>query len=251
MKISFINRPISGFIISIVFTIATSAFSFYSIEKFFKSEQWVEHTNMVRGKLESIISKMKDAETGQRGFLLTGNEVFLEPYSKSEMLVRSAFDTVRVLTADNGAQQSELRGLMELIDAKFDLLKSTIAQKRQGGLVSAEVLLMGKSYMDRIRTTITRMENREEILLAVRLATSKVDGIITQGSIVLAFLISLASTIFFYNRTVKNYSERLRLEQSLRDETANLERRIEFLKSHSERIGDGEYGIQLDRDQLR
>ncbi len=77
MKTSFINRPISGFIISIVFTIATSAFSFYSIEKFFKSEQWVEHTNMVRGKLESIISKMKDAETGQRGFLLTGNEVSL------------------------------------------------------------------------------------------------------------------------------------------------------------------------------
>lgn len=251
MNISFINRPISGFIISIVFTISTSAFSFYAVEKYYKSEQWVKHTNLVRGKLESIISTMKDAETGQRGFLLTGNELFLQPYTNSEMLVRSAFDTVSVLTADNDAQQSELRGLKELIDTKFELVKNTIAQKKQGGFISTEVLLMGKSYMDRTRTTITRMENREEILLAVRLATSKVDGTITQVSIIVVFLISLVSTIFFYNRTVKNYSERLRLEQSLRDETANLERRIALLKLHSERIGDGEYGIQLDADQLR
>lgn len=205
----------------------------------------------MRGKLESIISTMKDAETGQRGFLLTENELFLQPYTTSGMLVRSAFDTLRVLAADNGAQQAEWSGLKQLIDAKFELVKNTIAQKKRGGLVTTEVLLMGKSYMDRTRTTITRMENREEILLAVRLATSKLDGTITQVSIIPAFLISLASTVFFYNRTVKNYSERLRLEQSLRDESANLERRIALLESHSERIGDGKYGNQLDEDQLR
>ncbi len=190
---------------------------------------------------------MKDAETGQRVFLLTGNELLLQPYTKSEMLVRSAFDMVRVLTADNGAQQAEWSGLKRLIDAKFELVKNTIAQNKQGGLVSTEVLLMGKSYMDRTRTTITRMENMEEILLAVRLATSKLDGTITRVSIILAFLISLASTIFFYNRTVKNYSGRLRLEQYLLDESVNLERRIALLKSHSERIGDGDMAFSLMR----
>lgn len=251
MKTTFINRPSTGFAISILFTICTCAFSYYSIDKFFKSEQWLEHTSIVRGKLESIISSMKDAETGQRGYLLTGNEVFLEPYRNSERLVRSAFDTVQMLTADNAAQQAEFKGLKQLIDSKFELLKNTIEQKRGGGKVSLEVLLMGKSYMDRARTTVTRMENREETLFAVRSATTNTDGIVTQVSIVLAFVISLASTVFFYNRTLDNYAERLRLEEEIRTEALNVERRLASIKKHSERIGNGEYGIQLDPEQLR
>ncbi|WP_293310873.1 CHASE3 domain-containing protein [Pedobacter sp. UBA5917] len=251
MKTSFINRPSAGFIVSVFLTLVTSALSWFSVQQFFASERWVDHTNTVKQKLEMVISSMKDAETGQRGFLLTGNEKFLEPYNGAEKLVKSAFDTVRVLTQDNTAQQSEFKGLKEMIDAKFDLLRTTIDQKRSGGTISLDILLLGKSYMDRTRVIITRMENREDTLLAIRLSTLNLYGIFSLTSIVVAFLISMGSTIYFYNRTVRNYEDRLRLEEELKSETASIEKRVKTLKDLSKRVGDGEYGIKINPEDLR
>lgn len=242
---TFFNRPTLGFIVSIIFTIASSSLSYVLVQQFFKSEKWVAHTDTVRGKLESIISFMKDAETGQRGFLLTGNAKFLEPYNGSEILVRNAFDTVKVLTTDNAAQQQEFKGLKEMIDAKYTILKSTIEQKKIGGTISLDVLLMGKSYMDRTRTIITRMKNREEILLATRLATLKLYGMISMISIALAFLISFCSTIYFYMRTVSDFERRLKLEEEVKIQTASIQKKVAVLKDLSERIGKGEYGIEI------
>lgn len=225
---TFFNLPIMGLIVSIIFTIASSTLSYFLVQQFFKSEKWVAHTDTVRGKLESVVSFMKDAETGQRGFLLTGNAKFLEPFNGSETLVRNAFDTVKILTADNVAQQQEFKGLKEMIDAKYTLLKSTIAQKEIGGMISLDVLLMGKSYMDRTRTIITRMENREGILLSTRLATLNLYGTISLISIALAFLISLGSTIYFYRRTVRDFEGRLKLEEEVRIQTASLQKGLLF-----------------------
>jgi len=251
MKTSFFNRPIAGFILSIIFTIATSALSYFSVEKFYNSERWVDHTNTVRGKLELIISSMKDAETGQRGYLLTGNEKFLEPYNGAENVTRAAFDTVKYLTKDNGAQQNEFKGLKEMIDSKYDLLENTISQKRSGGTISQDILLMGKSYMDRARTIITRMESREEILLSTRLSTLNLYGTISLVSIIIAFLVSLASTVYFYRRTIRDFEDRIRLEEQVKQETLTMEKKIATLKNLSEKIGNGEYGIQINPEDLK
>lgn len=247
---TFFNSPTMGFILSIIFTIASSALSYSLVQQFLRSEKWVAHTDTVREKLESIISFMKDAETGQRGFLLTGNAKFLEPYHGSERFVRIDIDTLKLLTSDNAAQQQEFKGLEEMIDAKYALLKSTIAQKKIGGTISVDVLLMGKSYMDRTRTIISRMENREEILLAKRLATLNLYGTISLISIALAFLISLGSTIYFYRRTVQNLEERLKLEEEVRIQTASIQKKVAVLKNLSERIGGGEYGIEIKPEDL-
>lgn len=251
MKTSFFNRPVVGFILSIIFTILTSALSYFSVQKFFKSEKWVDHTNLVKSKLELAISSMKDAETGQRGFLLTGNEKFLEPYNGAEKITHAAIDTVKYLTSDNLAQQGEFKGLKEMIDSKYDLLENTISQKRSGGTISQDVLLMGKSYMDRTRIIITRMENREDVLLSVRLSTLDLYGTISLASIVFAFIVSLGSTVYFYRRTISDFEDRIRLEEQVKQETAAMEKKIAVLKNLSERIGNGEYGIQTNPDELQ
>nr|WP_199156762.1 CHASE3 domain-containing protein [Pedobacter sp. ASV2] len=251
MKNSFFSRPSMGFILSAILTVATSALSYYSVQKFFISETWVDHTNLVKIKLEQIISAMKDAETGQRGFLLTGNQTFLEPYNESEKRVRAAFDTVRDLTKDNMAQQNEFKSLKEKIDAKYDLLNSTINQKKVGGSISQDILLMGKSHMDQTRNIITRMENREDVLLSIRLSTLKIYGTLSLISIVLAFLISCGSTIYFYRRTVKDFERRLLLEEEKRRETISLEKKIAIINDFAERIGKGEYGMTISQDDLK
>ncbi|RZJ86898.1 MAG: hypothetical protein EOO20_17295 [Chryseobacterium sp.] len=251
MKTTLFNRPSMGFILSVIFTLIGSALSYLAVQKFSNSEKWVTHTDIVRGKLESIISGMKDAETGQRGFLLTGNEKFLEPYNHSEAIVRSSFDTVRLLTQDNYAQQAEFNGLKKTIDDKYDLLKATIDQKRQGGKIGLDALLMGKLYMDQSRTIITRMQNREEVLLVSRLSTLHLYGAISLTTIIVTFLISLGSTVYFYNRTLRDYKDRVKLENVLHEENLAIERKVAALKAHAERIGNGDYGIEISPETFR
>ncbi|RDC58028.1 hypothetical protein DU508_03505 [Pedobacter chinensis] len=250
MNNSLFNRPTVGFVFSIILTIATSALSYYYVQSFFDSEKWVTHTNQVRGKLETIISSMKDAETGQRGFLLTGNEKFLEPYIGSKDNTLAAFDTVKTLTLDNPAQQSEFKGLKALIIEKYRVMESTISQKRDGGQISEEVLLMGKSYMDRTRTIITRMESREELLLAIRLSTLNLYAKISLVSIVVAFIFALGSTLYFYRRALSDFEDRVRLEQEVKKQTSDLEKKINILKDFSEKVGNGEYGVKIKKEDL-
>jgi len=221
------------------------------VQNFLDSEKWVDHTNTVIGRLETIISLMKDAETGQRGFLLTGNEKFLEPYNGSERMVKLAFDTVMYLTKDNPAQQREYRGLKEVIDNKYDLIRNTIDVKKSGGSVSQDILLMGKSYMDRSRGVILRMRGREELLLTVRLSKLDIYGTITLTSIPLAFLVSVASAVYFYRRTVRDIEDKLRLQEEVKREALSLVKKISVLKNLSNRIEKGEYGIEISEKDLR
>ncbi len=250
---SFLNRPSTGFTLTIVFTIITSGLSYLSVRKFSDSEKWVNHTDQVRSKLEKVISFMKDAETGQRGYLLTGNELFLAPYLQAEHLVRSTMDTIQTLTLDNPSQQGEFKGLKTAVNAEFDLLRATIAQKGSGGQTSLDVLLMAKSYLDRTRLIINRMENREEVLLATRISTLHLYGTLTCLTIFFAFLVSLVITVYYYNRTVKSFAKRLALADELREEAHYLVSNVSKLKDFASRIEKGEYGLEinLDHDGLR
>ncbi|SHN07139.1 CHASE3 domain-containing protein [Chitinophaga sp. CF418] len=65
-----------------VLLVVSSVASFFSIRNLLQSAFWVDHTNAVIYRLENTLSFMKDAETGQRGYLLTGDEDFLEPYRR-------------------------------------------------------------------------------------------------------------------------------------------------------------------------
>ena len=111
MKLSTLRNLQIGFGLSLVLLIGISITSYISVQNLLKSAALVDHTNLVLKKLESTISTMKDAETGQRGFLLTGNEEFLQPYNGSYQKAVNLIDDVQRLTADNPQQQKILRQL--------------------------------------------------------------------------------------------------------------------------------------------
>ncbi len=76
------------------------------------ARQWVEHTLEVRNELETTLSLLKDAETGQRGFLVTGAAAYLEPYQAAVASLGQHRERLRVLTADNPKQQAISRRSM-------------------------------------------------------------------------------------------------------------------------------------------
>src|SRR5579875_2672521 len=88
-----------GFGLSLLLVIISSVASYISIHTLLNNAKKVDICNSVILKLEGIISTMKDAETGQRGYLLTGKEVFLQPYNGSDQKVFSRIKEVTDLTA--------------------------------------------------------------------------------------------------------------------------------------------------------
>jgi len=79
-KSSFRRNLIVGFGLSLLILIATSIASFISIRGLLSGAEWVNHTNVVMNNLEGVLSNLKDAETNQRGFLLTNDPEFLADY---------------------------------------------------------------------------------------------------------------------------------------------------------------------------
>jgi two-component system CheB/CheR fusion protein len=131
----------------------------------------VERTRTLIGELEATFSTIKDAETGQRGYLLTGVPDYLEPYSRAAAAVRGHIDRLDALTRDNPSQQQVVRDLQELSRQKLDELAETIRLHDTGDAAGALRLVesgTGKALMDRIRATVDAMHRQESVLLAER-----------------------------------------------------------------------------------
>ena len=145
--------------------------SYINTQSMIKQNEQVIHTHEVMEDLEGILLALKDAETGQRGFILTGQNQYLEPYEQSFGGINGCMTKLAVLTKDNPAQQAALIQLKMLSDSKLDELKQTIELRRQSGLEAAMPVILsdrGRMIMDEIRALIAQMQGREQELLRSR-----------------------------------------------------------------------------------
>ena len=143
------------------------------------SERWEAHTRVVIQELGELLSSLKDAETGQRGFIITGNPDYLAPYHESLKTFPVRLAEVRRLTANNPAAQQRLAALMPLAAAKFTEMKALIALREAKGLQAAsESLMVGsnKSTMDQIRLLVAQAQAQETQLLKDRVIKSQSDN---------------------------------------------------------------------------
>ena len=192
-----------GFAIAVL-TLAVIGFSGYrSTTHLIENDQWVTHTHEVRTKLADLVSLLKDAETGQRGFVITGDESFLEPYRAALPDIAKTVGDVRNLTADNEVQQRRLTALQPLIDGKLAELKRTIEMRRSVGFEPTMKVVAageGKILMDQARRVIGAMDDDEASLLKRRNAEAEVSSegtkvVILWGSLLGVALVAFAGTL--------------------------------------------------------
>ncbi|MEM9541810.1 MAG: CHASE3 domain-containing protein [Cyanobacteria bacterium P01_E01_bin.42] len=132
---------------------------------------WVSHTNQVKADLRLLEKILVDAETGQRGFIFTGRENFLEPYNNALGLGKRKIQQLKALVSDNPAQVQRLTDIEPLVDDKFAELARTIDLKRNGREQELRTIILseqGKQRMDEIRERLEEMEQIEAGLLARR-----------------------------------------------------------------------------------
>ena len=159
----------------------------------------VTHTFKVLEQAGALLSAVKDAETGQRGFLLTGEERYLEPYTKALATLGLELRDLRSLTSDNPQQLRRIDALEQTIRQKTDELEQTIALRRKGSLQDALALVhsdVGLAAMGGIRASIGELEEEERLLLIDREKqwrdTAAVSAVVTTGGSV-ALLVLIAS----------------------------------------------------------
>src|SRR5579863_3498117 len=106
---------------------------------------WVIHTHQVQLELSETLALLTDAETGQRGYLYTGQQQYLAPYDRAVRQVELQIDDLAGLTADNPRQQAAIAQLRPLARQKLEELASTIAFYRAGHTDEARKLVLGDS----------------------------------------------------------------------------------------------------------
>lgn len=203
----------SGFAFVLTALLIVSVVSYDSTTKLIESVEWVRHTHEVLNRLGEMLSVLKDAETGQREFLLTGEQRDLAPYRAAREAADQTLKDLRKLTADNPIQQRRLDALEALMPSKFYILQQAIDLRSNKSFDAAQQVVLidkGKVVMDDIRRLVNQMEREENDLLAKRSTEERDRAQRTKLVIVLGSLLSTALLILVGVSLARNIATPLR-----------------------------------------
>lgn len=216
-----------GLALSVLITVsAASCFNWIRLRT---SRSEIEHTYQVIDNLEKIQAQVKDAETGQRGYLLTGDDRYLAPYRSAIQTIQSEFEILQQLTANNSVQQQRLNQLDRYIDEKLAELQETITLRQTQGLEAALRVVetdRGQQVMEQIRQLAEMMEAEEQALLQQRSQAAAEQARNTAVLIILGSGLAIALvgvSLYLINR---NIARRQRVEEQLRTLNLELENRV-------------------------
>lgn len=229
------NRIIIGYSSSLFLLLVVYVVTLVANSKLKERTKEVEHTYKVILNLEALLSKMKDAETGVRGFAITKNSDFLEPYIHSAETVDSLYKVLWDMTGDNILQQQHLKELKELCDKRFTIFHSYLDFLQNDETdTNYKVIpeqLVAKRTMNNIRRSVAFMQQEENKLLVERDLSQKSTFASINTITITSLLLTLVLVIIgFVTYTNENRGRRIALS-NIKDYQEQLNRRIEQLNT--------------------
>ncbi|HLQ09001.1 MAG TPA: CHASE3 domain-containing protein [Steroidobacteraceae bacterium] len=230
-----------GFAFALACLAVIGVVSYLSVVRLKQNAAWVEHTHQVLGSLELLLAAATDSETAERGYVITGDEDYLEPYRQAAAVIDSQMRHLRELTADNRAQQLRLDSVMALVTERLANLTAVIDLRKDQGFAAAQGEILtgkGKQFHDRIRRLIGQMEDTETSLLKEREQRTKQSSALAQavifgGGFLACGLVSLA--LWAIRR---DFAGRARADRALRDAKDQLELRVRQRTAELEKAGE-------------
>jgi PAS domain S-box-containing protein len=183
------------------------------------NQDWVAHTRQVIFELNQTELLLTDAETGQRGFLVTGDSKYLAPYYAAITQIQPHIDTIAHLTIDNPREQSLIPTLRTLASTKLAELDRTIQLTKAGNTQETRALVLsdlGLSTMNDFRALIARMQKEEAYLEALRFADYRKSVQSTIVSIYLASLLGVLGLVFLAYYILREMNTREKHAQEIR-----------------------------------
>jgi PAS domain S-box-containing protein len=133
---------------------------------------WARHTVRVLEQIATVLQCVTDAESGQRGYVLTGDRAYLQPYQRGIAELPRTVDDLRRLTSDNPSQQARFDALAPLLAAKLEEMRLVVSQRESGDAAGALATIrggVGKDVMDQIRKNLNEAAGEERGLLRERI----------------------------------------------------------------------------------
>ncbi|RCW64202.1 response regulator [Pseudorhodoferax soli] len=226
-----------GFGVALAAVAAIAWFSFLAMESRATTADRVTQATRVIEQINALLSHMKDAETGQRGFLITGQEPYLRPYTDARVNLTATFQQLRQLLANNPQQLERVQRLQRYADLKLEELAQTVALRRTGdgpGALAIVVSDRGKDAMDGLRALADEALREEVALRTQRQAewqqavdySSRVQG---GGAATLLVLILVSAGIAVREHRLREDLVWLRAGQAGLAERVQGEHRLETL----------------------
>ncbi|HJP84954.1 MAG TPA: CHASE3 domain-containing protein [Gemmatimonadaceae bacterium] len=220
----------------------------------------VERSHAIIERSGELLTRAVDAETGQRAYLLSGEQTFLDPYRGARADVVIAIDSLRRMRRREPTQLARLDTVAALVAERFELLDTAIAMRRRNDLVDVSDprrLLAGKQKMDSLRQAVASLQSQERRMLAVRHdieQRSLTNATITVGvaalvALVLSGLVTLAFSSAIHERDDAN-TELQKANEDLERQSRDLELQATEMESQAAELEATADDLRETNDQL-
>jgi CHASE3 domain sensor protein len=186
-----------GFGSAVLGLLVVGAVSYRSMVESSESDLWVRHTDQVLEKLQDLLVAMQTVESNARGYLLTGDESFLDVYRGGKAEAEKDQTVLRNLTEDNAGQQRRLDTLATLASRQFQLADEVLGLRRANGLETATNAIRkgsGRQIMNDLQKLVGQMRDEELRLLVLREADAKRRSTQTKAVLILGTILGLLIT---------------------------------------------------------
>lgn len=223
----------AGYTSAFIVLLISYLLSLYGNSQLIKQSAWVNRTNKVIHNLETLVSGIKDAETGLRGYVNTRDTAFLTPYYNSFAAVNGSFNALKKDTRDNDFQQKYLDSLSSVIKSRYNTLFLAISIFKQHNYTISDALVRsayaGKVDMDQIRSIVGTMQQHEQDLLATRKKELDDKYIALNIIIITSFIIALVFAIFGFYTYRRENKARVIADHKVAEYQKELQQQIEEL----------------------
>jgi diguanylate cyclase (GGDEF)-like protein/PAS domain S-box-containing protein len=235
MPLTVEKKIAAGFALMLAIMLAVGFVSYRNTRKLIRDSNLVAHSHEVLDELDGTLSSIKDAETGQRGYIITGDEEYLKPYTAALPAINRHLERLHQLTLSDPEHPRSLSDLERKIDERLRLISEIIELRRTQGFDAAQGRIAtgrGLRMMDEIRAAVAEMSARENELLEKRRLESNASARSTTITLALlgALLLGFLPAGFLVVR--RDITKRRRAESALRES----EERSKYLIEHANEL---------------
>lgn len=211
-----------GFAVPALVVLVISIAAYRNTESLVEDVKWVEHTQHVRHTIANLVAELGELESTQRGFIITGDAVYLEPYADAHAAIASAYAELKRETQDNPAQQQRLAALKALLDQRLQVADENVELRRTQGLESVAARVTsgkGRVASEQVRRLAAELDEAESTLLDQRKreaerSAATAEGVIVWGCLAGFVLVVVIGTSIARSLTAQLGSAASRMQSS-------------------------------------